>query len=66
MTKVVRKPNESIERLLGRLRRQIIRKGTLKQIRKGIRHKKKDNKRSQKKKAIYREKKRKEISEDIF
>ena len=49
---------KSPERLISRFRRQIIRQGVLKQVRRNIRFKRKLNKRSQKLKAIRREKAR--------
>lgn len=55
MTQVIRQNNESVERLLSRFRRKIIKKGTLKQTRKNIYFQKKMNKNMLKKKAIYRE-----------
>ena len=41
MTQVQRQDNESVERLLSRFRRQVIRKGVLKQVRYNLFHKKK-------------------------
>jgi len=60
MAKVTRQENESVERMIGRFRKVVMRYGSVKTSKKKAFHQKKTNKRKQKQKAIYREQKRKE------
>jgi len=59
MAEVSRKDNESIERLISRFRRVVIRKGVLKQTRKMRYFAENKSSLTKKRKAIFRESKRK-------
>lgn len=58
MASIDRQQNESIDRMLSRFRRIMLRKGTLKQLRESMHFRKPISKRGQKLKAIYREEQR--------
>jgi ribosomal protein S21 len=60
MASIDRQQNESIDRMLSRFRRIMMRKGTLKQMRATMYFQKPVTKRKQKLRAIYREEKRRE------
>ena len=61
MSMVSRQSGESVERLISRFRRKVIKRGVMKQVREGQYYRKKPSRRVQKLRAIYREKKRKEL-----
>jgi ribosomal protein S21 len=58
MAQVIREQGESIERLISRLRRVVIRKGVLKQARQNMFHHKKESKKTERDRAQYREQSR--------
>lgn len=60
MASIDRQQNESVERMISRFRRIMVRKGTLKQLRNKMYFQKPENKRIQKIRAIYREQRRRE------
>ena len=66
MVVVNRHSGESVERLISRFRRKVIKKGTLKQARDKQYHVKKKSRRAQKANAMYREKKRKELEKSTW
>lgn len=59
MAKVDKKDNESLERLISRFRRVVIRKGVLKQVRRSRYFAENKSKLTKKTKAIFREYRRK-------
>ena len=63
MAQVKRKNKESIERLISRFRRVVIRKGVLKQVRRGRYFTSNLSSEMKKKKAIFREKRRRQVVE---
>lgn len=62
MTQVSRQDNESVERMIGRFRKVMMRYGELRRAKSRQFHHKKATKRQQKIKAIYREQKRREAA----
>lgn len=66
MAEVTRGQGESIERLISRLRRLVIRKGVVKQQRENMFFHRKPNKRQTREKASYREQKRSEHQKGIY
>ena len=62
MTQVTRQDNESVERMIGRFRKVMMRYGELRRAKSRKFHHKKVTKRQQKIKAIYREQKRREAA----
>jgi len=59
MAQVYRKDKESLERLISRFRRVVIRKGVLKQVRRSRYFSENLSKEMKRRKAIFREKRRK-------
>lgn len=65
MAQVVREPGESIERLISRLRRVVIRKGVLKQARENLFFHKGQSKRLERQRAQFREEKRSKVQKGL-
>lgn len=63
MTYVLRQNNESVEKMLGRFRRLVMKEGVINRMRSRKHHAKKPSKRQQKLRAMYRTQKLAEASE---
>lgn len=64
MAKIDRQQNESIERMISRFRRIMVRQGTMKMARERLYFTKPETKRQSKIRAIYREQKRREVARE--